>query len=379
MKKVHFLFLDDQHVWIVVISFSLVTKPYFSTILKRWTQKEFRQYLRSVLPLKIMQVSQEEIVAAETVKAAWEQVKGKVKIWAETVAQMEKKGIHWVRDEERVEEGTPLMAERHGSNKSGCRLAMEKMAVDIGVIAVFWAFSNLVCWLTLVVMEMTGIYDMSSDSSTIHASFIIRRIFLLIYTVIWIIGIKLSTLSFYILLGNLFSLLVFSFALVITVIVRLINERSFIVYTVIFSGSLATHLFFLVNAVIDYYRERSTKIKQQTLAQVNAVQEEMLNAIKGAETVTRGWAATKSKDLQNLLVANGTSRVNLEMVLAIAPKIEDVLQTYEKSQKICQSAVSNLDPSIAAEQPLEILQTIATVERLSLEVERMLPAAAVPS
>jgi hypothetical protein len=326
-----------------------------------------------------MQVSQEEIVTTETVKAAWEQVKGKVKIWAETVAQMEKKGIHWARDGKCAEEGTPLMAERRGSNKSGCRLAVEKMAVDIDVIAVFWAFSNLVCWLTLVVMEMTGIYDIDSDSSTIHASFIIRRIFLLIYTVIWIIGIKLWTLSFYILLGNLFSILICSFALVITVIVRLINERSFIVYTVIFSGSLATHLFFLVNAVIDYYRERSAKMKQQALAQVNAVQEEMVNAIKGAETVTRGWAATKSKDLQNLLVANGTSRVDLEMVLAIAPKIEDVIQTYEKSQKICQSAVSNLDPSIAAKQPSEILQAIATVERLLLEVERMFPAAAVSS
>jgi hypothetical protein len=74
-----------------------------------------------MLPLKMEQVCQEKKnVTADAVKLAWEQAKGKVEIWKETAAQMEKEIAQGTRDEERAEQA-PLVAEGHEDDKNDPR------------------------------------------------------------------------------------------------------------------------------------------------------------------------------------------------------------------------------------------------------------------
>jgi hypothetical protein len=340
----------------------------------------------SSLELEMEQVCQaEETVTAETVKLAWEQVKEKVGIWEENVTQIEK----GTREEKCVEEEISLVAkEENGDCYRG----------GAGVFAIFLVPCLIAGNVISAVMDMYVLNQSSDSPIIIRTLVIIRLIVVLINPAVSIIGCVSLCDNLYsdpngstpdtcklipgTWLPSIFLLLLatlsYASSLIIAIILHSYGYEGYAYgISIIFSVTgLASYGLALMITIYSYYwKQYETKTVPLTAVKVNTTRstaKEMANAIKRAATVTRGWAATKSADLQKRLVANDTSRVDLKTVLAAAPKIEAVTQIRDKAQTMCQAALNSQNPSIAAKQATEILQAIPTIEGLLLEVEGML-------
>jgi hypothetical protein len=342
-----------------------------------------------MLPLEMEQVCQEKkTVTVEAVKLAWEQAKGKVEVWAKAAAQMEKENVHLTQDEERAEQA-PLMAERHGDDKNDSRSRI-RIALFLSIVT-----TSVLAWI-FACIDLARMDSWDNDNSEdpvynpVHILLAIRFTLLSPHVIFGLlIEWSLScysgppvTLTTYCgrplhrdnvsSILSIFTIPIFACSLIITVVLQSRykesgREWSFIAIIVNLSLCLTMYLIRPVYVMIDdYNRTQSSRIK--ALAQTK-----MATAVDAAVALTRDWATTKSADLQKLLAANNTSQIDLKRVLNTASNIENVIQTCENVQKMCQATVNNEDPSVAAKQTTEILQAIATVEGSLLEVEQMLP------
>jgi hypothetical protein len=321
-----------------------------------------------MLPLEMEQVCEEkETVTVEAVKLAWEQAKKKVEIWKETAAQMEKKDVHLIQDEERAEQAL-LMTEGHGDdNRHSCwlQIAFYFIAIVTSFLSVMFvggapdkeAGFLIVQLLPLGLNAQASLIVGCAEGCGACGEFKLR------------VNSEPKTFTGW----TIFSTLVFASSLIITVAFQSWykeNGQEWLFIATIVNLTLGLTVYLvglvigLVHVMINYNKAQSSKIKE--LAQMK-----IANTIDAAVTVTRGWAASKSANLQKLLTTNDTPQVNLKTLLAAAPKIETVIQICEKAQTMCQAAVSN--PSTAAEQATEILQAIVILEGLLPEVEGMLP------
>jgi hypothetical protein len=320
-----------------------------------------------MLLLEMEQVcGEKETVTVEAVKLAWEQAKKKVEIWKETTAQMEKKDVHLTQDEERAEQAL-LMTEGHrDDNSHSCWLQ-----IAFGFIAIVTSFLSAM-FVGAAPDKEAGFLAVQLLPLSLNA----QASLIAVCAGCGVCGeskLRVNSEPKTFTGWTIFSTLVFASSLIITVAFQSWykeNGQEWLFIATIVNLSLGLTVYLvdlvigLVHVMINYNKAQSSKIKE--LAQVK-----IANTIDAAVAVTRGWAASKSADLQKLLTTNDTPQVDLKTLLAAAPKIETVIQICEKAQTMCQAAVSN--PSTAAEQATEILQAIVTMEGLLPEVEGMLP------
>jgi hypothetical protein len=323
-----------------------------------------------MLSLGMAQVCQEkETVAAETVKLAWEQVKEKVEIWKEAAAQMEKRDVRSLRDEERAEEGTPLVAK-----KNECNRRFLAQILILNTVIMWFSFLGI-GWLEFggnsKLDTLQGLLFMFAALAFCGQVFLKGALFRFCELNNLEIDVNLDQYEEDVrnrCLGRL-STLIYVCLLIVVASDQSREKSYFIAKIVVLSLSLTSQLIISVTSPmpVEINNTKSAEVERNT---TRSSAQEMANTIDVAVTVTQNWAAIKSGHLQELLVAD--SQVNFKMILAASPNIEAVIQNCKKAQAICQDAVSNQDSSIATKQAMEILQAIATAEGDLLQVEQML-------